>query len=112
MSEKAWEAGPRRAVPAARGVAAHQCSDLPGPVRRVMWVGDSVPHPVISGKRLSLAQFSQGRWGARRWLVTLGLWTLVWGSQGPPRMECRLQSRARLPWVLRVGSVLPFSPGG
>ena len=40
VSEKAWEAGPRREVPAARGVAAHPCDDLPGPGQRVTWVGD------------------------------------------------------------------------
>lgn len=56
--------------------------------------------PIISGKRLSLAQFSQGGGGACRWLVTPGLWALVWGSQGPPRMEAPLQSCSRLPRVL------------
>ena len=45
VSEKAWEAGPRREVPAARGVAAHPCDDLPGPGQRVTWVGDRAPHP-------------------------------------------------------------------
>ena len=48
--------------------------------------------PVISGKRLSLAQFSQGGGGACRWLVTpgCGLWC---GARRVP-LGCRLLSRA------------------
>lgn len=85
-SEKAWEAGPRWEVRVARGVAAHRCDDLPGPGHQGTWVCDSPPQPRYLWKEAQSCSVQPRRGRSLQVAGDPGLWALVWGSQGAPRM--------------------------